>query len=356
MHEIRRSDALALASWYENNKRALPWRDTGDPYDVWLSEIMLQQTRIEAVREKFILFKKELPTIETLASCPEDRLMRLWEGLGYYNRARNLQKCAKVLMEQYDGHLPENYETLLSLPGIGSYTAGAIASIAFHIAVAAVDGNVLRVLARYTKDTRDVRNPQVKKETEELIQNLFHDEEVREQANLFNQGLMELGETICLPKGNIQCDNCPWHSSCAAHRENLTDSIPYRSALKQRKIIQRTLLIIRDGHRFILHKRPATGLLAGLYEFIGIDTDLSIDKAIQETEKLGFHALHVKELPASRHIFTHLEWHMKAYEIQCEEIETLPGTDYIAKEKKELAHTAVPSAFKTYLDWYNLRD
>ena len=166
MHEIRRSDALALASWYENNKRALPWRDTGDPYDVWLSEIMLQQTRIEAVREKFILFKKELPTIETLASCPEDRLMRLWEGLGYYNRARNLQKCAKVLMEHYGGHLPKDYDALLALPGIGTYTAGAIASIAFHIAVAAVDGNVLRVLARYTKDTRDVRNPQVKKETE----------------------------------------------------------------------------------------------------------------------------------------------------------------------------------------------
>lgn len=356
MHEIRRTDALALASWYKENKRALPWRDTDDPYDVWLSEIMLQQTRIEAVREKFILFKKELPTIEALANCEEDRLMRLWEGLGYYNRARNLQKCAKVLTDQYGGKLPADYNTLLSLPGIGSYTAGAIASIAFHIAVPAVDGNVLRVLARYNKDTRDVRDQQVKKETEEIIRTLFNNPPVKAQAHLFNQGLMELGETICLPKGTVHCEKCPWSSSCIANKENLTDVIPYRSANKQRKIIHRTLLIIRDGNRFILHKRADKGLLAGLYEFIGIDKTLSASEARKETEKLGFHALHIKELPSSKHIFTHLEWHMKAYEVRCEETGTLPGSDYISKEKKELAHMAVPSAFKTYLDWYSLRD
>lgn len=356
MREITVNDALALASWYTENKRALPWRDTNDPYDVWLSEIMLQQTRIEAVREKFILFRKELPTIEALASCKEDRLMRLWEGLGYYNRARNLQKCAKVIQSQYDGHLPNDYDALLSLPGIGPYTAGAIASIAFSIAVPAVDGNVLRVVARYHKDMRDVRDPLVKKETEEMIQHLFQHEEVRNAASLFNQGLMELGETICLPKGTVRCDNCPWHKSCLAHKEKMVDVIPHRSANKERKIIHRTLLVIRDGNRFVLHKRPASGLLAGLYEFIGIDKTLSASEALKETEKLGFHALHMKKLPSSKHIFTHLEWHMNAYEIRCEEIEELPGSDYIAKEKKELAHMAVPSAFKTYLDWYNLRD
>lgn len=355
MREINSSDALALASWYEKNSRQLPWRQTNDPYDVWLSEIMLQQTRIEAVREKFILFKKTLPSIEDLANCEEDKLMRLWEGLGYYNRARNLQKCAKVLMKQYDGHLPKDYDALLSLPGIGPYTAGAIASIAFHIAVPAVDGNVLRVLARYSKDLRDVRDPVVKKDTEETIRKLFENKDVQNRAYLFNQGLMELGETICLPKGNLQCGKCPWVSSCLAYKENMTADIPYRSALKERRVIHRTLLIIRDGKRFILHKRKPAGLLGGLYEFIGIEKSLSASKALAETEKLGFHALHIKELPSSKHIFTHLEWHMKAYEILCEEIETLPGPEYIAKEKKELAHTAVPSAFKTYLDWYSLR-
>lgn len=340
--------------WYEENKRDLPWRDTGDPYDVWLSEIMLQQTRIEAVKNRFIIFKHELPDIASLAVCDDDRLMRLWEGMGYYSRARNLKKCAQVLRAQYDSKLPADYRTLQELPGIGPYTAGAIASIAFHLPVPAVDGNVLRVITRRFAIRDDIRKPQTKKLVEDLLLNALKN---HISASSFNQGLMEIGEIICIPNGAPHCTLCPFQKTCQTHLYHLYDEIPYRSPLKKRKIMERTLLIIRDGDRFLLRKRPDTGLLAGLYEFIGIDQKLSKQEANAACQKMGFTALKIKQLPDSRHIFTHLEWHMSAYEIQIAEIDRFPDQDsYIIATKKELSQKAIPSAFKTYTDWYALRD
>lgn len=349
-------DAEKLASWYEKNKRELPWRDTGNSYDVWLSEIMLQQTRIEAVKPKFALFKKELPSIQDLADVDEDRLMRLWEGMGYYSRARNLKKCAETLVRDYEGRLPSDYEVLKKLPGIGPYTAGAIASIAYGKAVPAVDGNVMRVLARYLEIRDDIRDPKTKKSFEEIISDLFQKKNDPSFVRNFNQGLMELGEVICVPNGAPHCEDCPWKSVCKAHLHHNTDQIPYRSALKKRKIIERTLFILRDGNQFLLRKREDKGLLAGLYEFPGIDRKLNQSEVIHEVEKHGMIPLHVKRLPDSKHIFTHLEWHMSAYEIQTEEIEQLRDDSCILADKKELSSLAIPSAFHTYTDWYSLRD
>lgn len=351
---ISKKDANKLCTWYENNKRSLPWRDTGNPYDVWLSEIMLQQTRIEAVKEKFILFKKELPTIKDLSLCDDDKLMRLWEGLGYYSRVRNLKKCAIELVSNFNGQLPKEKEILLKLPGIGPYTAGAISSIAYNQTNPAVDGNVLRILTRLFLDTRDVRDDKVKKEYEEYLFNLLNSYQISPSS--FNQGLMELGELVCLPNGEPHCKECPFNHICKAYLEDKTDSIPYRSKLSQRKIIHRTLLIVRDGNQFLIHKRPSKGLLANLYEFIGIEETLTKKEVISFLEDKNIYPTRIKKLPNSKHIFTHLEWHMIAYEVTVEEIQAFIEEDYYLFNKKQLKEKAIPSAFKTYVDYYTLRD
>lgn len=348
------NEMTRVIEWYRKNKRELPWRDTEDPYDVWLSEVMLQQTRIEAVKDRFVAFKKELPNIAALAECDDDRLMRLWEGMGYYSRARNLKKCAQVLVAQYDGSLPQDYKVLQRLPGIGPYTAGAIASIAYDFPVPAVDGNVLRVIARRFAIRNDIRKPETKKSVEHLLLNALTN---HIPASDFNQGLMEIGETICIPNGNPDCDQCPLQETCLTHRNQLYKEIPYRSPLKKRRIVERTLFILRDGDRFLLHKRPDSGLLAGLYEFIGVDQKLSKEETVQAIQKMGFVPLKIKNLPDSKHTFTHLEWHMCAYEIQIAEIDHFTNDrSYIIATKKELSEKAIPSAFKAYIDWYALRD
>lgn len=356
MSKMNINTAEEIVHWYNKNKRSLPWRDTNNPYDVWLSEIMLQQTRIEAVKPKYELFKKKLPDIASLAACEDDALMRLWEGLGYYSRARNLKKCANVLVEQYAGKLPAAYDALIKLPGIGPYTAGAISSIAYDMPVPAVDGNVLRVLARYFGIKDDVRNEAVKKKIQDTIQDLYETKRKKGFFSSFNQGLMEIGEVVCVPNGAPHCDACPLQEKCICCKKKLYEEIPYRSSLKERKIIERTLLILRDGDSFLLHKRDEKGLLAGLYEFIGIDETLNEKQALKEAERMGAVPVRITHLPEAKHIFTHLEWHMHAYEIQVEQIEQLKIDHCILANKKELASLAIPSAFKTYINWYSLRD
>ena len=353
---MNNTDIEKLIQWYDQNKRNLPWRDTGNPYDVWLSEIMLQQTRIEAVKPKYLAFKKELPDITSLANCDDDRLMRLWEGLGYYSRARNLKKCAKYLMEFCDGKLPENFKHLMVLPGIGPYTAGAIASIAFNQPAPAIDGNVLRVLTRYYGITEDIRLPKVKKMIEKKLNYFYSCKQPNLSYASFNQGIMELGETICVPNGAPQCKKCPLSQNCFAYQNQMTDRIPYRSSLKDRKILERTLFIIRDNQSFLVHKRPHTGLLAGLYEFPGLDAHLTKSEMISHVESLGFTPLRITTLPEAKHIFTHLEWHMRAYEIKVAEIQHPLDEHYYLVNKKELQSLAIPSAFRKYTDWYSLRD
>jgi A/G-specific adenine glycosylase len=348
--------AHALAAWYDHHKRALPWRDTGDPYAVWISEIMLQQTRIEAVKPKYTAFMKALPDINSLAEVEEDDLMKLWEGLGYYSRARNLKKCAVVLKEQYDSHLPADYDALRKLPGIGPYTAGAIASIAFGLPCPAVDGNVLRVLARLHNDGSDVRAKAVHDQAEEKIKAVFASDSTPAFVASFNQGLMELGEVICLPNGTPLCSDCPLFSSCQANLYHTTDHIPYRSPLQKRKIEKKTVLVIRDGDAFLLHKRDPHGLLASLYEFPSFPGWLSEKEAVEKVSELGTEVLQIHPLMDARHIFTHLEWHMKGYEVRVSNIHEIRMERCTFATIKELHHMAVPSAFDTYMKYYDLRD
>ncbi len=353
MKLINNTLGTQLSEWYRQNKRSLPWRDTGNAYDVWLSEIMLQQTRIEAVKPKFHLFKETFPTIEDLSKADDDLLLRVWEGLGYYSRARNLKKCAQILVDQYNGELPEEYDQLIKLPGIGPYTAGAITSIAYHKPHSAVDGNVLRIFARLFEITDDIRDTKTKDTIQNVIDSYLKNHP--EQSSDFNQGCMELGEVICVPNGNPKCDICPIHEFCLASIHHKTEAIPYRSPLNKRKIINRTLLIIRDGDHFLVHKRERNGLLAGMYEFIGIDSFLTKNEIINTLEKQNIHPLKIKRLPDAKHIFTHLEWHMHAYEITVEQIESIEKEDYMLFDRTALSSKAIPSAFKKYKDYYALR-
>lgn len=353
MKQINNTLGNQLIEWYRQNKRSLPWRDTGNAYDVWLSEIMLQQTRIEAVKPKFYLFKETFPTIEDLSKADDDLLLRVWEGLGYYSRARNLKKCAQILVEQYNGKLPEEYDQLIKLPGIGPYTAGAITSIAYHKPHSAVDGNVLRIFARLFEITDDIRDTKTKDNIQNIIDSYLKNHP--EQTSDFNQGCMELGEVICVPNGNPKCDVCPIHEFCLASIHHKTVTIPYRSPLNKRKIINRTLLIIRDGNHFLVHKREKNGLLAGMYEFIGVDSFLTKNEIITTLEKQNIHPLKIKKLPDAKHIFTHLEWHMHAYEITVEQIESIEKENYMLFDRTDLSSKAIPSAFKKYKDYYALR-
>ena len=358
LHKIDDETVLPLITWFQNNRRILPWRNTNDPYDVWLSEIMLQQTRVEFVKERFIRFKQALPDISSLAAVSDDDLLKLWEGMGYYSRARNLKKCAGVLVNSFNGCLPADYKTLLSLPGIGPYTAGAIASIAFGIPVPAVDGNVLRVFARLNGDTRDIRSTEVKADVTSVLSDYLNQDHSSLPAQkpdlipLFTQSWMELGALICLPNGKPRCEFCPLADHCKANQNQLTEVIPYRSPLKRRRIEERTILVIRDGSRFLLHKRPETGLLAGLYEFPGMEGSYSKEEVIQYVESQAMHVLHIKPLPPSRHIFSHVEWHMTAFEVQIADLGKPPAPDRILLTKKELQKFAVPSAFAAYKAYY----
>ncbi len=352
--EIRKSDADRLLRWFRDHQRPLPWRDTQDAYAIWVSEIMLQQTRADAVCDRFIRFMHALPTVHDLAQVPDDRLMKLWEGMGYYSRARNLKKCAQTIVKDHDAKIPRDPAILQTLPGIGAYTAGAIASQAFGVPVPAVDGNVLRVLARFLGCHDDIRRPLTKTEMTAVIRSFFdaHKKQMSStDISHFNQSLMELGALICTPRAPA-CLKCPWQKNCYADRHRLTDTLPYRSPLKKRRIVERTLFILRSGNQFFLHKRAADGLLAGMYEFPGTDTFLTKTEAVSYAEK-QFHVsiLHVETLPEARHIFSHIEWHMHAFELRIADTKKISNLYPVTKE--EVQKFAIPSAFKVYTRYYD---
>ena len=357
MYELEAADIESLVSWYRKNKRSFPWRDTKDPYHVWISEIMLQQTRTEAVISYFERFLKQVPDIKSLSLIEDDDLNRLWEGLGYYSRARNLKKCAIKLMEEHNGKLPEDYEALLKLPGIGPYTAGAIMAIGFGRPYPAIDGNVLRVLARYFAIEDDIRQDATKNVITKSVEDYYRKTEP-DQAFVkdLSQAFMDLGATVCIPNGAPRCDLCPLRENCQAYEQKLIEKIPYRSPLKQRKIIDRTLFIIRNGDRFLLRKREEKGLLAGLYEFIGVDEKLNAEKTKEYLTEKGYDVLHLKKLPDSKHVFSHIEWHMDAYEIKIGNWDIPLKENEILVNKKELQKLAIPSAFNTYIEYYALRE
>lgn len=251
-----------IVKWYQKQEKLLPWKQDKEPYHIWVSEIMLQQTRIEAVKKYYTRFMKELPTIQDLAIVQEEKLLKLWEGLGYYSRAKNLKKSAIQIQENNHGKMPTSYVELLKLPGIGEYTAGAIASISYNEKVPAVDGNVLRVVSRVLASKEDVLLPETKKKITNKLLEIMPDE-----AGDFNEGLMELGEKVCLPNTVPLCATCPIQEFCMANKENLTNEIPVRAKKQKRKIENKTVFILKYKNEIAIRKREKTGILANLYEF-----------------------------------------------------------------------------------------
>lgn len=347
-------EAIArLLAWYDANKRDLPWRHTSDPYRIWLSEIMLQQTRVEAVKPYYARFLETCPSVEALAALPEDRLYKLWEGLGYYSRARNLQKAAKTVMEEYGGEMPRNYETLRKLSGIGDYTAGAIASIAYGERVPAIDGNVLRVLARLSASKEDIADPKTKAAWREALVPL-----IPTRAGDFTQSMIELGATVCVPNGEPKCHACPLRDFCMARKQELTKEIPVRSKKKERRIDARTVLLICDENRTILRKRPNKGLLAGLFEFVNVQGHLSANEALDYLRGLGFDPIRIERVEDSKHIFTHIEWHMIAYAVRItSEFDELdPLSDLLLLDIEDArCNYAIPSAFSAYTKYLQIK-
>ncbi len=340
-----------LLEWFSGHARVLPWREEPTPYRVWVSEIMLQQTRVEAVKPYFERFTKELPDVQALAECSEEKLLKLWEGLGYYNRVRNMQTAAQFVMEQYGGRLPADYGELLKLKGIGHYTAGAIASIAYGIPVPAVDGNVLRVLTRVAADDSDIMKQSVKNAIEQEVAGIMP----ADAAGAFNQALMELGATVCLPNGEPLCGECPWKSFCEAHAGDCWQSFPVKSKAKPRKIEDKTVLIIRDGEKIVLHKRPKKGLLAGMYEFPNLEGHRNEKEVLDYVREQNLVPVHIERLEDAKHIFSHIEWHMTGYMIKVSELETeRSGLLFVETEESERRYP-IPAAFAKYTKYMNLR-
>ena len=333
-----------IVKWYQENKRELPWRRDRDPYHIWISEIMLQQTRIEAVKSYYTRFMEELPTIQHLANIQEEKLLKLWEGLGYYSRARNLQKAAKIIVEQYNGKMPTSYVELLKLPGIGEYTAGAIASIAFGEKVPAIDGNVLRVISRILASKNDILLADTKKKIEKKIKPI-----IPKEAGDFNEGLMEIGELICIPNGEPLCKKCPVKEVCEARKTNQIAEIPVRNKIVKRKKEERVVFILECDHRIAILKRPSKGLLAGMYEFPNI---LINKKEKLELEKIlkgwNLKGKKVEEIGESEHIFSHIEWHMNGIKVEVEKENQ--DFEWIPLEKIEKEY-AIPTAFKKYKNY-----
>ncbi len=345
--EVRREIIAPLLSWFKENARELPWRENKDPYRIWVSEIMLQQTRVEAVKPYYKRFIESLPDITHLAKIPEDQLLKLWEGLGYYNRVRNMQKAAQIVVEQYQGVMPRTYEELLMLPGIGTYTAGAIASIAYGEMVPAVDGNVLRVIARVEADKSDIADPKVKKELEIQMASIMP----KEAAGDFNQGLMELGATVCVPNGAPLCTKCPWSHICKVHKRGEETSLPIKSPKKKRVIEEKTILVIQDDENIVIQKRPSKGLLAGLYEFPALEGFQKREKVIEYMKNMGLPAIRVTQLEESKHLFTHREWHMIGYYVRVDELarKTLINPMWQLVDLQEVENSyAIPAALGKY--------
>lgn len=334
-----------LLQWFDYNARILPWRENPKPYYVWVSEIMLQQTRVEAVKGYYDRFLSALPDIKALAEAPEEKLLKLWEGLGYYSRVRNLKKAAQVVMEEYGGELPADYKELCKLPGIGAYTAGAIASIAFQLPVPAVDGNVLRVTKRLAASYEDISKESVKKELAEELKAVMP----KDKPGDFNQALMELGATVCLPNGKPLCEKCPVMHLCRAYRQGIMMELPVKPVKKARRVEDRTILLYEYQERFALRKRSDKGLLAGLWELPNLDGQLSIQKVKEELVKWDSYILNVEPLGKAKHIFTHVEWHMIGYHIRLRELPDIFPGEYQWVDRKELRETyALPNAFSAY--------
>ncbi len=330
-----------LLPWFRENARPLPWRENQEPYSVWLSEIMLQQTRVEAVKGYYTRFLQALPDVFALAEVPEEQLLKLWEGLGYYNRARNLQKTARIVAWEREGRFPDTAEELLALPGIGEYTAGAIASICFDRPCAAVDGNVLRVLSRYLADAAP--REEQKKRFRLLLEAVYPPG----QCGLFTQSLMELGASVCVPNGAPRCEVCPLREHCEACLRGEVQAFPKKEAKKPRRQQALTVFLLDCDGKLALCKRPSRGLLAGLWQLPNAEGEMTVEQALAQVERWGLRPSDVRAQLRRKHIFTHVEWNMTGYEITVQE-QTGP---FVWHTRQELAREyALPTAFRQFLE------
>ncbi|HIT34464.1 MAG TPA: A/G-specific adenine glycosylase [Candidatus Faecousia intestinigallinarum] len=329
----------ALLPWYGEHKRDLPWRQDKDPYHVWLSEIMLQQTRVEAVKGYYARFLSALPNVRSLALAEEEQLHKLWEGLGYYTRVRNLKKAAQAVCRDYGGTFPKEYAQVLALPGIGEYTAGAICSIAFDQPIPAVDGNVLRVCARLTDSSRPIDDPAYKKEIRRALAEIYP-----RQAGDFTQALMELGATVCGPNRPPECENCPCKAFCQGRRSGRAAGLPVKSPKRSKRLAQKTVFVFCAHGRYALNRRPDKGLLAGLWEFPNCDGFLEPEQALAwAAEKL--HPRDIRRQMERKHIFTHIQWDMRCYYIDVSE----PGGAFSWFTAEQIDHqAALPTAFRQF--------
>lgn len=335
-----------IVRWYTGHKRDLPWRKNPDAYRVWVSEIMLQQTRVEAVKPYYERFLQELPTVKDLAEAREDTLLKLWEGLGYYNRVRNMQAAAKQIMTDFKGRFPDTYEEILSLKGIGRYTAGAISAFAYGLPKPAVDGNVLRVISRITGSREDIMKQSARTRMEEALEAVIP----AHAAGDFDQGLIELGAIVCVPNGSPKCEECPVAYLCEARKAGVISEIPVKSKGKARKIEKRTVLLFKDGQKLAIQKRPPKGLLAGLYEFPNLEGWMSQDEVTAYCKEIGLMPVRIKKLENAKHVFSHIEWHMKGYEVVVDELEKTNRKGFLFIRPEEIEREySIPSAFEKYV-------
>lgn len=330
----------ALLPWYDSHKRDLPWRKDRQPYHVWLSEIMLQQTRVEAVKGYYARFLDALPTVETLANADDELLHKLWEGLGYYSRVRNLKKAARVIVDKHGGVFPEDYEDILALPGIGKYTAGAICSIAFDQPTPAVDGNVLRVVSRLTMDDTPIDQPAYQADIRQRLAEIYP-----HQAGMFTQALMELGATVCGPNWTPRCGECPCREFCRASLSGTAEQYPIKTPKKQRRIEERTVFILSCDGKFALQKRPKTGLLAGLWQFPNCEEKLEFSAALAQVERMGLIPREIYRQVERKHIFTHIQWEMRGIYL---EVSSLDGDFEWFTAEHINGEIALPTAFRQF--------
>ena len=340
MSEVLKRLPMVLLPWYDAGHRDLPWRQDRKPYHIWLSEIMLQQTRVEAVKGYYARFLAALPTVEALSQCDDDALHKLWEGLGYYSRVRNLKKAAIQIMDEHGGQFPRDFKDILALPGIGDYTAGAIGSIAFNLKTPAVDGNVLRVISRITEDDTPIDSPAYKKDIRDKLAEIYP-----ERAGDFTQALMELGATLCGPNWKPRCEECPCKDFCGGHLHGTAEQFPVKLPKKKRKVEEMTVFIAACDGRYAIEKRLDTGLLAGLWQFPHTSGKLDPAEAMTAAEALGLRPREILRSVERKHIFTHIEWKMRGYYLEVMDC----GGGFAWRTAEEIRRdAALPTAFRQF--------
>ena len=336
---LRRLPDLILP-WYQENHRDLPWRKDREPYHIWISEIMLQQTRVEAVRGYYTRFLTVLPTVRDLAECDDEVLHKLWEGLGYYSRVRNLKKAAQVIMRDFHGEFPKTHKEVLSLPGIGPYTAGAICSIAYDLPTPAVDGNVLRLLSRLRNDDRAIDLSEVRKDVTEVLAQVYPSD-----SGTFTQALMELGATLCGPNRTPDCGNCPLESICIGRKTGTAASLPVKTPKKARREEDLTVFILHCNGFYALEKRPSRGLLASLWQFPNVKGILEPQQVMEQAELWNTHPETLLKKVVKTHIFTHIQWNMQGYYLEVQKCS--PAFSWFTASEIQ-TQAALPTAFRQF--------